>query len=42
MEKETFFSINGRLQRKDHFIRVILLSIPVAIMDVASESLQEP
>jgi len=42
MEKETFFSIKGRIRRKDYLIRAILLSIPVAIMNVASQSSQEP
>jgi len=42
MEKETFFSIKGRIRRKDYLIRAILLSIPAAIMNVASQSSQEP
>jgi len=42
MEKETFFSIKGRIRRKDYLIRAILLSIPAAIMNVVSQSSQEP
>jgi len=41
MEKETFFSISGRLRRKDYLIRAVLLSIPSAIMNVASENSQD-
>lgn len=39
---ETFFSVEGRLRRKDYFIRAILLAIPSAFMNVASENSTEP
>jgi uncharacterized membrane protein YhaH (DUF805 family) len=41
MGKETFFSIKGRIRRGDYLIRAILLSIPAAIMNVASQSSRE-
>ena len=42
MEKETFFSIKGRLRRKDYLIRTMLLSVPAAIINVAFQDSQEP
>ena len=40
MENEKFLSIKGRLRRKDYLIRVVLLSIPLAIINVIVESTQ--
>ncbi len=42
MGNETFFSIRGRIRRKDYLIRAILLSIPAGIMNLASEGSQDP
>lgn len=41
-DPEKFWSYKGRLRRKDYFIRAILLSIPVAIMNLASENSVDP
>lgn len=38
MNSESFFSINGRLRRKDYLIRAILLYIPAVIVNMIIES----
>jgi len=40
-QEETFFSPEGRLRRKDYFVRILLLSIPGVFFSVLSEGSAE-
>jgi len=38
MNEEKFFSVNGRLRRKDYLIRSFLLAIPAALINLLLQS----
>ena len=42
MGKETFFSIKGRLRRRDYLIRTLLIGLPPAILEMALKSTLDP